>query len=870
MKWDQPHWSGKPQPGAGPRQRLRPNAFARLARFCATWRVAVVLASALLAAVLSIYTAAHLTIDPDQRPRVALDLGTANLQAELDAKFPGVEQTFLAVVSSRDAETSRQQALALAAVLEQRKDLFLAAFVPGTGPFYDGNALLYEDTDTVRGRVDALLQLEPLYHAMSAAPDMGGFAALVTEIGKAVEQGRSPPGLSSLLLAASATIEADVKGKPHALDWLALAGLDGQVQASRWYVLATPVPGAEPEAAAVARQAAAGMAGVSWLWPRRALASSPSELRDFVVPALLSILLTLVLLLAALGSLRQALAVLLTGAVTLAVAGAVAAALGPPLDGATWSFALAVLAPVIVVGGLLAVAFGHGRIRGLAPMQAVMLAAHRQGGFVSVIIALFAVVWGAWLLRQLPSLSQFAVIALVGCLAAWVASLTVLPAALMLTAPRQAEVAPHWLDEAMGDGGPQASRGALDIAAMVLLAAAVFSAVFLPAMRFGERQLPSSPRPLLETPDARGAVDILVPEAGVKELVGRLSALPEVGAIRTAEQFLPPDAGAKIGELRRLAPLGAYQPAFGPPADNATLEQEFGDLQAQLANVASAQAASQDLRDAALRLRRAVELYVAPGPPDAQGVASLEKALFGGLGAVAAFAQRMAVAQPPTVDQLEPQLLRRFVAPDGTWRIEVMPRSGTGELSFAAALRRAVPQAAGEPVVSLVRNEMIHHEAILALATAVFAAAAMVLLALRSLRGLVLSVAPAAAFITLTASVTVMLNISLNAAMLAGISAAIAVLVSCSMLVAVRLRGAGASLQAHVLPLRAVLLPPVTLAGAAAPLVISSRPAVAELGASLALLFVILALLIVLLVPALARWLDLLAEPAPRPAHPQE
>jgi predicted RND superfamily exporter protein len=248
-------------------------------------------------------------------------------------------------------------------------------------------------------------------------------------------------------------------------------------------------------------------------------------------------------------------------------------------------------------------------------------------------------------------------------------------------------------------------------------------------------------------------------------------------------------------------------------------------------------------------------------------VASLEKSLFGGLGEVSALAQRLAVMQPPGVNDLEPQLLHRFVAQDGTWRIEVMPRSGTGELSFAAALRRAVPQASGEPIVSLVRNEMIHHEAILALATALLAASALVLVTLRSLRGMVLSMAPAAAFTTLTASVTVMLNISLNAAMLAGVSAAMAVLISCSMLVAVRLRGSGAAVRAQILPLRAVLLPPITLAGAVAPLVISSRPAVAELGASLALLFLIVALLVVLLVPALARWLDLLAEPSPQPAH---
>jgi uncharacterized protein len=867
MRWDQPHWSGKPQKSAGPRQKLRPNAFARLARGCASHRLLVVLLAIALAIGLSGYAATRLSLNLDQPPRIGLDAATANLQAELAARFPGVEQTFLAIVSSGDPETARQQAQALAAMLKQQKELFLTAFVPGTGPFYDANALLYRDAGTVRQRVDALLQIEPLYHAMAAAPDMAGFAALVTEIGKAVEQGRSPPGLASMLLAASATIEAEVKGKPRPLDWQALVGLDSEAQASRWYVIATPVPGAEREAAAASRKASAGMQDVSWLWPRRALASSPSELRDFIVPALLSILLTFVVLFAALGSPRQALAVLLTGAVTLAITGAAAAALGPSLDGATWSFGLAVLAPVIVTGGIIAVAFGQGRSRGLAPMQAVMLAAHRQGGFVSTVVLLFGVIWGAWLFRHLPSLNQFGAIALVGCAAAWVTSLTVLPAALVLTTPPAAEEPPHWLDEAMGEHGPPAGRGALDIAAMVLLAAAVFSAVYLPAMRFGERQLPSYPPPLLETPDARGAVHILVPEQGVKDIVTRLSALPEVGAIRTAQQFLPPDADAKIADLHRLAALTSFEPAFAPPADEVTLQLNFDDLQTQLGNIANGPASTPQLRDAALRLRRAIALFIDPQPPDAPRVAALQKSLFGGLAAVSSLVQRLATLKPPAVADLEPQLLHRFVAQDGTWRIEVMPRSGTGELSFAAALRRAVPQAAGEPVVALVRNEMIHHEAILALATALLSASVLVLVALRSLRGLILSVAPAGAFITLTASVTVMLNISLHAAVLAGISAAIAVLIACSMLVALRLRGGGPAMQAHILPLRAVLLPPITLAGAAAPLVISSRPGVAELGASLAMLFLIVALLVVVLVPALARWLDLLTEPAPRPVQ---
>ena len=59
--------------------------------------------------------------------------------------------------------------------------------------------------------------------------------------------------------------------------------------------------------------------------------------------------------------------------------------------------------------------------------------------------------------------------------------------------------------------------------------------------------------------------------------------------------------------------------------------------------------------------------------------------------------ERLARIEAPGIDSLDPRLLRRFVSEQGVWRIEVMPRSGTGQLSFAAAVRRAVPEAAGEP-----------------------------------------------------------------------------------------------------------------------------------------------------------------------------
>ena len=863
MTWDNPHWSGRPQLSAGPRQKLRPNAYARLARFSADHGSIIFLIYAVLAMVCGSYASSTLTIDPDLRPRITLDDATVRLNAELERQFPGIEQTFLAIADNSDPATAREQAMALAAALDARKDLFLSAFVPGTAAFYEENAILFRDLAEVRARVDGLIQMEPLHYAMASAPDILGFASLVNEIGKAVLQGRSPPGLEAMLLAASSAIEAEVKGSPLPVNWVALAGLGGEMQSQRWYVLATPRPGKEPEAAAAARAASEGVEGISWLWPRRALASAPSTLRDFVVPASLSVLLASLLTAFILGSIRHALAVLLGCVVTLCCAAAAAAAAGRPLDGATWSFALAVLAPVFVAGSMFVTSFASCRAKGVSITQSVMLAGHRQGGLITAVILLFAAVWLSWLPRQLPSLSQFAAIALFGCAVAWLVSMTLLPAALSVLAARRPAEEPNWLDEALGGPPTAAGRNAMDAVAMIVLAAAMVSAVLIPSVRFGERQLPSAPPPLIETPDARGAIHILAPADSVEALQNSLAGVAEVGAVRTASQFLPPQAPEKIAELGRLSSLTPFEPAFRNRVDPAQVVQSLAELEVQLTAIAVGPATSPALKDAALRLRRAVALFMSPQPPTAERVAALERALFGGLGELSALTERLSRLEAPGIGSLDPRLLRRFVSEQGVWRIEVMPRSGAGQLSFPAAVRRTVPEAAGEPLVFLARNEIIHRETTLALATALSLAAIIVLAALRNVAAWILSLAPAGAFVTLAAAVIVQLGISLNAAMLAGLSAAVAVLIASAMRVADHLASRPA-ISAIGPPLRAALLPPLALAGTVGPLALSSRPAVAEVGAVLALLLVVAALLVSLLVPALARWIDTLAGPRPR------
>ena len=242
MEWEQPHWSGKAQNRGPSQQRLKANGFARLARFSVENRYVVAGFYLLVALLCTAFAAVYLKFDPDAGPRVTLDAQTLAVQTELEKHFPGIESTLLAIVESREPETALSQAQAVATSLAERGDLFDTAFVPGTGAFYRSNALLFHDVEDVRARIDGVLRMQPLYQALAAAPDIPGLVILVTEVGRAVEQGRSPPGFEAMMFAAAATFEGEVRGNPRPINWPVLAGLGGEARSPQAHV-SSPVRG---------------------------------------------------------------------------------------------------------------------------------------------------------------------------------------------------------------------------------------------------------------------------------------------------------------------------------------------------------------------------------------------------------------------------------------------------------------------------------------------------------------------------------------------------------------------------------------------------------------------------------------------------
>lgn len=854
--WEQPHWSGRPQETPVVRARLKPNLFARLAR-AAAHNAFMVIGLAMFVTVIGMVLAgSSIRLLPGSAPAISLDPQTAAAQSALDEFFPGIDRTFFATVENNSQTYARTSAVSVANELRRQQKLFKSAFVPGVGPFYEKYGLLYLDPEEVQRRVDVVLQMQPLFQALAAAPNLEGLAALVRQIANAVSQGQSPPLLEKVLRAAALTVEDQALGKQNPVDWVRLAGLRSEPAGTRWFIVAEPQPGQEAAAADAARVISSRIERVTWSFPPHTFDARPvPPTLDLVVPALLSILLVVIVVGAGLGSVRSSLAVLATVLVSLAASAGTAVLLRPTFDAVTWSLAAAVMAPAFLFSVTVAVAFSEARAAGRSPATSVMLAAHRAGPRLVALLILAEDLWLSWVARQIDSLSLLAVSVSVGTLVAALLSLTLVPAILAFGGPSEEPGRNHWLDEAVNHPAGRNWRNLRALLAIVVLGVALFCTIFLPSVKFGDPQLRGLQPGALDTPNAIGAVHFLTPSHAAGDLIRRIGAVTDVGAIRWIEQFMPVENEPKLVTLQRLSAIATAGDLPEQLPESALAPDLLSGIDASLKEIADGPG-QEDLRAAALRLRRALEVWAAPQTPSAEQIAGLEGALFKGLADLSSEAQRLSTLAAPSIADLDPQLREHYVAADGRWRLEVLPKPGVTSLSFAAAMRKISPGVAGVPVVALARNEIMHHESILALAPAFAVTTLLVMGFVRRFDRAVVALAPVPLALSLASAFLVAGGELIDGPALAALTTAIALGSSAALILALgRLPRAGDPDDLPDPTIRSAMLPLVATLGATAPLALSGNAAIADFAYVPSLLLLAMLLCNLLIGTQLAFWL---------------
>jgi predicted RND superfamily exporter protein len=277
-----------------------------------------------------------------------------------------------------------------------------------------------------------------------------------------------------------------------------------------------------------------------------------------------------------------------------------------------------------------------------------------------------------------------------------------------------------WLDKAV-------SRWWRPILAVALVLA-IGSAILVPRVRFDQDVInmsdPSSEsvvtlRELLEDPNtAVRAISMTEPDsASAAAVAARLEEIDGVRGTMTMSTFVPSDQGAKLGIIAGLAddlgppPARVARARGGPEGDEASYADRIAAVE-RLRDTASGlylegdsatSAAARQLLYLIDSWRASLEVW--PEGTRASIAGGLEMSLVGTLPLVQASFRKALTAGPVTRDELPGALRERWVAADGTERIQVLPaqRMDTPEKlrDFIEAIQKEEPAITGMPVENM-------------------------------------------------------------------------------------------------------------------------------------------------------------------------
>ncbi|HYC55532.1 MAG TPA: MMPL family transporter [Candidatus Binatia bacterium] len=745
-----------------------------------------------LASASAAFAALTLGVDADPRSLISEDLPFQVRQRELTDTFHTLGDGFLVVIDADSPVAAGHAAEALAARLAERTDLFTQVDVPGGGPFYQRNALLYFDVDQIDDLTTRLSQVQPFIATLERDPSIAGVADLLREALAAQRKGTAvglemPVALERVANAVQATIDRRPAPDPWGTALLGStlpAEARQRVVALRGRLDFGTLLNAGPHVAAI-RQAALDLSLTPERGYRVRVTGEPvlnyEELvaiaTQNVVVGITSFVLFSLTVALAFRSLRLTLA-LVTGLLTgLAWSNGFAAATIGHLN------QISAVANVLIIGlgGELQIhvcmryreriASGAGRTRALRE-TAESMAPSLFSSACTTAIGFFI-----FLLTDFTGVGQLGFIAGSGMFFSFLSAFTVVPAVLSLG----------------GEPSPRAGTGSSSrIAALAHLpvrharairiaaiAAALASMAALPLIRFNYNLLdlrdPGTEsvqtfQDLLSRPGSTPwIIDVIAPSLDqARELARRIAALDVVSSVRTIDDYVPGQQEEKL-EILETAQFFLL-PEGTPPQIRSTQEQR-GSLEklAEEAERSASDARDPALAAAARRLHETLTrflLSLAAEPSPAAAFAGLQANLVGSLPEQLRDLRLLLEPDHVAVTDLPANLVSQFVAAGGKARIQVFPSE---DLSDSAALERFVdsvreiaPQATGSAVWQVEWGRATWHAMVLALSIGIVLMIGFLILLWRSLWDTLLAFFPLALATLLTCASLVTLGHPFN------------------------------------------------------------------------------------------------------------
>ena len=817
----------------------------------------VLLAIALTAGAVQ-YISTHFAITTDTSQLISSDLDWRQREQQFDAAFPQHSDTIEVVIDGTTPEVAEAAA--------RKLNIALSAKVPKPieavrrhegGAFFEKNGLLYLSLDEVKQTTENLIKAQPVLGTMAADPTLNGLAKALSFVPQGVEAERATwADYDKPLTVLSGAIDDVLAGRPSAFSWDELLTNTKPAPADlRRFLEVKPVldfgdlqPGAE--ASDLIRETARQLDLTPEHGVRvRLTGSVPMADEEFGTVAeglalntLLTIAAVLVILWLALKSGRIIFAVIVSLFVGLALTAAVGLAMVGALNLISVAFAVLFVGIGVDFGIQFSVRYRHER-HSLEALREALVAAGRNAG-KPLALAAAATMAGfyAFLPTAYRGVSELGLIAGTGMVIAFLTSITLLPALLVLLNP------PGEPDDVGYRMLAPVDRFMARHRIAILAITAIAVAAGLPLLQrltfdFNPINLRSDKvesvatfNDLMKDPaTAPNTIDILTPSlADAKVLAEKIEHLPEVSRVVTLQSFVPDQQPEKLAVIQDAAGLlgpSLDEPAAQPPPTDEATKATLRDAATGFADAAKKAGTSLIAARMADVLGR-----LADATPEQR--AAVDRALMDGFKLRLSQIRTALGAEAVTLQSLPEDIVSDWTTKDGRARIQVAPTGDGNDNAnlrrFATAVLAVAPEATGVPILIQESAKTVVTAFIQAGALALVSITLILYVALRRVSDVLMTLVPLLLAGVVTLELCVLLGLPLNFANIIALPVLLGVGVAFKIYYVLAWRDGETSLLASSLT-RAVLFSAMTTAVAFGSLFFSSHPGTSSMGELLAL-----------------------------------
>lgn len=846
----------------------------KLVAFCLRWPWTVVLLTLALTGGGVYLTVERFAIDTDTENLFSPDVNWRKNQAALSRAFPQLNYTIVAVIDAPNPEAADDAAARLTAELKG-KPLLTRVWRPDDPAYFTKNGLLYLDLPEVEHTVGMMLGQRDVLTPLAEDPTLRGLSSvLVANQKRAAGSERATAMYLSGLDSFSDAFETTLAGRPSRVDWEKLlaggqeAAPVGPPPEKRRIVMISPVldfsalqPGGE--AIAIVRRTAAEL-GISKEngYNFRLTGEVPLADEEFAtlsenmaLNTAGTLLVVSLILYAALRSPKLILAVLATLLAGLAITSGAGILLIGRFNLISVAFAALFIGLGVDFGIQFATRYreerhGHGDLE-----PALLHATKGIGGSLTLAAVSLLAGFFCFLPTSFLGVAELGLIAGVGMIIAYLATLTFLPAAIKLLHPpaEHVPIATHSLaavDHWIAQHRPVVLIGT---AAIVLAGTPALMRLHFDSnpMNLRDQKVESVATFLDLSKDPKTApnkIETLAPSLeAARALTEKIAALPEVDHVDSVFSLIPKQQDEKLPLIERAATElhGALYPKAKPaPSDAETVRALMAAARALRAAVAKKP------QPAVARFAATLE-GLAKASPEIREKARV--AAFAGFEKLLGQMRDALQAERVTPENLPEELRADWISADGQLRLETTAKGDSLDRvvmgRFADAMLAVAPTSSGAPIIISEAGKTVTHAFLEAGIFAFVAVFLILAVALRNAIDVALTLGPLVLAGIMSLQAAEMLGVSLNFANIIALPLMFGVGVAFHIYYIVAWRKGVVDMLASSLT-RAIFFSSLTTGTAFGSLFLSSHPGTASMGEllTISLFFTLMAAFII--VPA--------------------